>query len=279
MRRAQDPQPGFGSVGIEEIKLNPKSRNDIPAILLSLQHLYADVDLHECSPDRGFHSPANLLRLDALLEHNVLPRKGHLNRTDRPRQADLVFVAARRQPPEVASVIHNLEQRGLDWVRAYSTDGFARVVAFSVLAFNLHRLGLLLWCRAPRRTAAWRRGRRNPRKGTCPQVGPTHLLGWPRGRAPASQHGRIRPDEALQELNSPRVTVPVDPALHGSMLNAGFSGEHYVIVGWQKPLVEDQRPGGAGFDPRAANRPRIRRGSYWGPIAVLSRALFRRPPS
>ncbi len=31
-------------------------------------------ELHACSFDRGFHSPANRLRLDALLEHNVLPR-------------------------------------------------------------------------------------------------------------------------------------------------------------------------------------------------------------
>ncbi len=115
-------------------------------------------DLRACSFDRGFHSPANRLRLDALLEHNVLPRKGRLAKVDRIREEDPAFVEARRQHPAVESAIHNLEHRGLDRVRAYGADGFARAVALSVLAFNLHRLGLLLrrraLSRARRRTAA-----------------------------------------------------------------------------------------------------------------------------
>ena len=37
MRQVQDPQLKLGSVGIEEIRLDPKSREDIPAILLGLQ--------------------------------------------------------------------------------------------------------------------------------------------------------------------------------------------------------------------------------------------------
>ena len=114
--------------------------------------------LRACSFDRGFHSPGNRLRLDQLLEHNVLPRKGRLNRADRVREEDPAFVAARRQHLAVESAIHNLEHRGLDRVRAYGADGFARVVALSVLAFNIHRLGLLLRrqarSRVRRRTAA-----------------------------------------------------------------------------------------------------------------------------
>ena len=46
-------------MGIEEIRLNPKSRDDIPAILLGLQHLYADADLRS--------------RLFALLEQELCP--------------------------------------------------------------------------------------------------------------------------------------------------------------------------------------------------------------
>ena len=59
MRQVQDPQLKLGTVGIEEIRLNPKSRDDIPAILLGLQHLYADVDLRA--------------RLFALLEQELCP--------------------------------------------------------------------------------------------------------------------------------------------------------------------------------------------------------------
>ena len=88
----------------------------------------------------------------------MLPRKGRLNRADRAREEDPAFVAARKQHPAVESAIHNLEHRGLDRVRACGPDGFARVVALSVLAFNIHRLGLLLrrraLSRARRRTAA-----------------------------------------------------------------------------------------------------------------------------
>ena len=36
-------------------------------------------DLRAVSFDRGFHSPGNRVRLDELLDHNVLPKKGYLN--------------------------------------------------------------------------------------------------------------------------------------------------------------------------------------------------------
>ena len=65
--------------------------------------------------------------------------------------------AARRQRPAVESAIHNLKHRGLDRVRAYGADGFDRVVALSVLAFNLPRLGLLL----RRRALSWAQRRRS----------------------------------------------------------------------------------------------------------------------
>ena len=101
-------------------------------------------DLRVCSFDRGFHSPANRVRLDELLDLNVLPRKGRLNRAERERESDEAFSAARRQHPAVESAINALEHRGLDRVRSRGADGFARTVALSVLAANLHRLGQLL---------------------------------------------------------------------------------------------------------------------------------------
>ena len=47
--------------------------------------------------------------------------------------------------------INGLEHRGLDRVRHHGADGFARAVALSVLAANLHRLGLLLQKRERKR--------------------------------------------------------------------------------------------------------------------------------
>ena len=50
----------------------------------------------------------------------------------------------RRQHPAVESAINNLGHRGLDRVLAHGAGGFARAVALSVVALNVHRIGLLL---------------------------------------------------------------------------------------------------------------------------------------
>ena len=93
-------------------------------------------DLRAVSFDRGFHSPENRIRLDELLDHNVLPKKGYLNKTERERERSEEFVAMRGQHPAVESAINNLEHRGLDRVLATGAMGFARVVALSVVALN-----------------------------------------------------------------------------------------------------------------------------------------------
>ena len=94
------------------------------------------------------------LQLDALLDLNALPRKGRHNRADREREAEEAFAGARQQHPAVESAINNLEHRGLDRVRSHGAEGFAQTVALSVLAANLHRIGLLLRRRVKRRRAA-----------------------------------------------------------------------------------------------------------------------------
>ena len=113
------------------------------------QALYPE--LRACSFDRGFHSPGNRVRLDALLDINALPRKGYLSRADREREAEEPFAAARRAHPAIEAAINGLEHRGLDRVRSHGADGFARTVALSVLAANLHRIGLILQKRERKR--------------------------------------------------------------------------------------------------------------------------------
>ena len=108
-------------------------------------------ELRACSFDRGFHSPDNRIKLDALLDLNVLPTKGYLSRADREREAEEPFAVARRAHPAIESAINGLEHRGLDRVRSHGADGFARTVALSVLAANLHRIGLILQQRERKR--------------------------------------------------------------------------------------------------------------------------------
>ena len=50
------------------------------------------------------------------------------------------------------TAINNLEHRGLERIRSHGADGFERTVALSVLAANLHRIGLLLQRRERERT-------------------------------------------------------------------------------------------------------------------------------
>ena len=113
------------------------------------QALYPE--LRACSFDRGFHSRDNRVRLDALLDVNALPGRGYLSRADREREEEESFVAARRAHPAIESAINGLEHRGLDRVRSHGADGFARTVALSVLAANLHRIGLILQKRERKR--------------------------------------------------------------------------------------------------------------------------------
>ena len=101
-------------------------------------------DFCAASFDRGFHSPANRVRLDELLVGNVLPKKGRLSKADREREQGETFAAMRRQHPAVESAINNLEHRGLDRVRSKGRKGFARSVALAVVALNVHRLGRVL---------------------------------------------------------------------------------------------------------------------------------------
>jgi hypothetical protein len=100
--------------------------------------------LHQCSFDRAFHSPANREALDELLDHNILPKKGRLSEADKAREYDEHFIQARHQHAAVESCINNLEQRGLNRCRAYGKRGFERHVALAIVAANVHRIGLLL---------------------------------------------------------------------------------------------------------------------------------------
>ena len=125
-----------------------------------LQCLESYPDLRACSFDRGFHSPENRVRLDGLLGTAALPKKGKLNAAERARETAPAFARARRRHPAVESAINNLEQRGLDRVRSKGADGFERTVGLSILAANLHRIGLLLQRRERRRADLLRTQRR-----------------------------------------------------------------------------------------------------------------------
>ena len=98
--------------------------------------------LRYASFDRGYHSPANQEALDRMLDCNATPKKGKMNEAERERQSDPEFAMMARWHSRVESYINNFEQRGMDRVLSYGPDGFARMVNLSVLALNVHLLGL-----------------------------------------------------------------------------------------------------------------------------------------
>ena len=101
-------------------------------------------EFEACSFDQGFHSPKNRKSLDEILEGNYLPKKGKLGKKDKQRQEAEEFKEARKQHPAVESAINGLNHKGCDKVRVHGKAGFARSVALSVLAANIHRLGVLV---------------------------------------------------------------------------------------------------------------------------------------
>ena len=111
-------------------------------------------NLRACSFDRGFHSPENRRKLDAMLEVNALPKKSGLSAADRVREAAPDFAAARRRHPGVESAIIGLEHRGLGRVRVRGRDRFELAVGLSVIAANIHRIGRILRERLDRRKRA-----------------------------------------------------------------------------------------------------------------------------
>ena len=60
MREFHRPQLQLGEVAIDKIWINPKSRDDIPAVLKGLQHIWCDEALRE--------------QLYALLDEHILPK-------------------------------------------------------------------------------------------------------------------------------------------------------------------------------------------------------------
>ena len=101
-------------------------------------------DLKRCSFDKGYHSKGARKALDRLLELVAMPRKGKLSKAAKEEESEEEFVAARRAHAAVEAGIRNLEKHGLERVRSRSKDGFERTVGLSIVATNVHRIGLLL---------------------------------------------------------------------------------------------------------------------------------------
>lgn len=101
-------------------------------------------ELNGCSYDKGFWSPDNRKKLDELLDHLVLPKKGKLSANDKEREYSDEFIYYRHRHSAVESGINALENHGLDRCLDHGIDGFKRYVALAVLGRNLQKVGAVL---------------------------------------------------------------------------------------------------------------------------------------
>ncbi len=101
-------------------------------------------ELDQCSFDKGFYSKPNVIELNQQIWNVILPKKGRCNKEEKAWEESEIFGKARRHHSGVEVCINNLEVRGLDRCLSYGKAGFERHVALSIVATNLHRIGLLL---------------------------------------------------------------------------------------------------------------------------------------
>ena len=112
-----------------------------------------------CSFDKGFQRPRGKAALDKVLEVPVLPRKERMSKADEARESGTKFREARRKHAAGESATGNQEQRGPDRILEKSEAGFARMAALSILAANMHRMGVSVRDRQRERLKKNRMGR------------------------------------------------------------------------------------------------------------------------
>jgi IS5 family transposase len=98
--------------------------------------------IRSASFDRGFHSPANQVRMAEIVAHPCLPMRGPKQEARQQGTATVEFRAGRRHHPGVESAIHALQAgNGLSRCRDRTERGYERYVGLGVLGRNLHVLG------------------------------------------------------------------------------------------------------------------------------------------
>ncbi len=112
-------------------------------LVKTLEAQYPGISM-TCSFDRAFYSPEVRKQLDEKLEVTAMPKKGGRTQEEQARQNDPAYQNARKGHAGVESCMNHLNHRGLSLVRETSSESFERVVATSVLAANIHRLGTLV---------------------------------------------------------------------------------------------------------------------------------------
>jgi transposase, IS5 family len=115
----------------------------LPIVLAKrLEKRFTDkYSLDSISFDRGFYSALAKKALADIFNQVVMPKAGKKTAEQEVDEAEENFAVKRRKHSAVESNINELEHSGANKVPDKGLDGFKKYVAWSVLAYNLKRLG------------------------------------------------------------------------------------------------------------------------------------------
>lgn len=117
-------------------------------------------ELESISFDRNFYSSVAEKKLQTQFKIVVLPKPGRQSKLELAQGENEDYQNIKRKHAGIEGNINQLEQNGLDVCPDKGIAGFKRYVAYGVLSYNLHRLGMIL-VREERKSIKKARRKRN----------------------------------------------------------------------------------------------------------------------
>jgi len=113
---------------------------------LRLNKMFEDNEysLESISFDRGFYSGPVKKALQSYFKQVIMPKPGKKNQEETNEEMQQSYEKLRRKHSAVESNINELEHSGADKVRDKGLDGFKKYMGWSVIAYNLKRLGRIV---------------------------------------------------------------------------------------------------------------------------------------
>jgi len=101
-------------------------------------------ELEGISFDKNFYSQPAEKSLEQKFKIVVLPKPGRPSKRTLEKSGNIDYQNLKRAHSGIEGNINQLEQNGLDICPDKGIDGFKRYVAYGVLSYNLHKLGMLI---------------------------------------------------------------------------------------------------------------------------------------
>jgi len=106
--------------------------------------LYGEQSFYSMSFDKSFWKKENKELLQLYLDRVIMPKKGSKNKAEQEEESSKEFKKLRNKHSAIESNINSLEHHSLKRCPDKGKKGFIKYAAKGVLAYNLHRLGMVL---------------------------------------------------------------------------------------------------------------------------------------